>query len=111
MKITSTIAAVLAAWALSAGLTAHAQDYPARPIRWVVPYLAGTAPDNTVRIVAEAMGGILKQAVIVDNKGGSPAIWVRKWWHGLRPTATPGSTRPAPWLPACACTKSRALMR
>lgn len=50
--------------------SAHAQDYPTRSIRWIVPYLAGTAPDNTVRIVADAMGGILKQSVIVDNKGG-----------------------------------------
>lgn len=50
--------------------SALAQDYPTRSIRWIVPYLAGTAPDNTVRIVADAMGGILKQSVIVDNKGG-----------------------------------------
>ena len=49
---------------------AQAQEYPTRAIRWIVPYLAGTAPDNTVRIVADAMGGILKQSVIVDNKGG-----------------------------------------
>jgi tripartite-type tricarboxylate transporter receptor subunit TctC len=49
---------------------ALAQDFPARPIRWIVPYLAGTAPDNTVRIVAEAMSAQLKQPVMVDNKGG-----------------------------------------
>lgn len=49
---------------------AQAQDYPTRAIRWVVPYLAGTAPDNTVRIMADAMGSILNQSVIVDNKGG-----------------------------------------
>lgn len=71
MKITATIAAVLGALALSSSFAAHAQDYPTRPIRWVVPYLAGTAPDNTVRIVAEAMGHILKQPVVVDNKGGA----------------------------------------
>lgn len=50
--------------------SALAQDFPSRPIRWIVPYLAGTAPDNTVRIVAEAMSTLLKQPVVVDNKGG-----------------------------------------
>lgn len=48
----------------------QAQDFPTRAIRWVVPYLAGTAPDNTVRIVADAMSQELKQPVVVDNKGG-----------------------------------------
>ena len=65
-----TILTLLAALALS-GASVQAQDYPNRPIRWVVPYLAGTAPDNTVRIVAEAMGTVLKQAVVVDNKAGA----------------------------------------
>lgn len=69
MKITKTLATILTALAC-AGAT-HAQDFPTRPIRWIVPYLAGTAPDNTVRIVADAMGGILKQSVVVDNKPGA----------------------------------------
>lgn len=56
--------------AASLSWSAFAQDYPSRPIRWIVPYLAGTAPDNTVRIVADAMGQQLKQAVVVDNKPG-----------------------------------------
>ena len=71
-----TALTLLAALALGAGhaqaqTQAQAQDYPSRPIRWVVPYLAGTAPDNTVRIVAEAMGTVLKQTVVVDNKAGA----------------------------------------
>lgn len=69
MKIKQTIATLLTALACT-GAT-HAQDFPARPIRWIVPYLAGTAPDNTVRIVADAMGSILKQTVVVDNKPGA----------------------------------------
>lgn len=48
-----------------------AQDFPTRPIRWIVPFLAGTGPDSTVRTVAEAMSGILKQPIVVDNKGGA----------------------------------------
>lgn len=71
MKIVKAIAFTLTALACGSDLTAHAQDFPTRPVRWVVPYLAGTAPDNTVRIVADAMSGILKQAVVVDNKPGA----------------------------------------
>ena len=67
MNIPRTLAALL----MGLALTASAQDYPNRPIRWVVPYLAGTAPDNTVRVVADAMSHILKQPVVVDNKGGA----------------------------------------
>jgi tripartite-type tricarboxylate transporter receptor subunit TctC len=69
MKITQTIATILTA--LACASATQAQDFPTRPIRWVVPYLAGTAPDNTVRIVADAVGGILKQPVVVDNKPGA----------------------------------------
>ena len=72
MKITQTIATMLTAL-VCAGAT-HAQDFPARPIRWIVPYLAGTAPDNTVRIVAEAMSTLLKQPVVIDNKPGAGTI-------------------------------------
>jgi len=57
---------------LAASFAAAAQDtYPSRPIRWIVPYLAGTSPDQTVRVVADAMGEILKQPVVVDNKPGA----------------------------------------
>lgn len=63
---------VLAAAGLAFSGAAVAQDtFPSRPIKWIVPYLAGTAPDTTVRIVAEALGDILKQAVVVENKGGA----------------------------------------
>ncbi|MEY3613435.1 MAG: hypothetical protein RJB14_3157 [Pseudomonadota bacterium] len=71
MKIQKAITAALTLLVCIGALHAHAQDFPTRPIRWVVPYLAGTAPDNTVRIVADAMGGILKQSVIVENKPGA----------------------------------------
>jgi tripartite-type tricarboxylate transporter receptor subunit TctC len=63
---------VLAAAGLALGGAALAQDsFPSRPIKWIVPYLAGTAPDITVRITAEALSDILKQPVVVENKGGA----------------------------------------
>ena len=63
-----TFVAGLAAFALAG--TAQAQDFPSRPIKWIVPYLPGTAPDITVRITAEAMSEVLGQPVVVENKAG-----------------------------------------
>jgi len=63
--------AAAAALLFAAATGAHAQqDYPSRPIKWIVPYLAGTAPDTTVRITGEAMSKILGQPVVVENRGG-----------------------------------------
>jgi len=68
---TQFVAALLAAATVFGPCGAQAQDFPARPIKWIVPYLAGTGPDTTVRIVGEAMSDILKQPIVVENKGGA----------------------------------------
>lgn len=47
-----------------------ADEWPSRPIKWVLPYLAGTGPDITARILVEAVSPLLGQPVIIDNKGG-----------------------------------------
>ena len=62
---------LLAAASLALAGSGWAQDYPSRPIKWIVPYLAGTAPDITVRITAEAMSEVLKQPVVVENRAGA----------------------------------------
>ena len=62
--------AVLAAAALLCGAV-HAQEFPSRPIKWVVPFLPGTSPDLTVRIVAEGMTPLLKQPIVIENKPGA----------------------------------------
>ena len=67
-----TFKLAVAAAALAATSAALAQDnYPSRSIRWIVPYVAGTSPDSTVRIVAEAMSEMLKQNIVVENKPGA----------------------------------------
>ncbi|MEG1454934.1 MAG: tripartite tricarboxylate transporter substrate binding protein, partial [Comamonas sp.] len=48
--------------------------WPERPIRMVVPYSAGGGADNTARIVAQRMGEILGQTVVVENKPGAATI-------------------------------------
>ncbi|MDH7794466.1 MULTISPECIES: tripartite tricarboxylate transporter substrate binding protein [unclassified Beijerinckia] len=48
---------------------AFAQDFPARPIKLLVPYAAGGGTDAVARIVAQAVGERMGQAVIVENNG------------------------------------------
>lgn len=62
---------LLLAVGLALAGAAQADDFPSRPIKWFVPYLPGTAPDITVRITAEALSEVLKQPVVVENKGGA----------------------------------------
>jgi tripartite-type tricarboxylate transporter receptor subunit TctC len=52
-------------------MQANAQTYPDKPIRFIVPYGPGGATDVAARIVAEAMGRILKQTIVIENKAGA----------------------------------------
>jgi tripartite-type tricarboxylate transporter receptor subunit TctC len=49
----------------------HAQSYPDRPIKLVVPFPAGGATDTTARLVAQRLQASLGQSVIVENQGGA----------------------------------------
>lgn len=50
---------------------AHAQGYPERPVRLIVPFQAGGAVDTTARIVSERLSEYLGQSVIVENRVGA----------------------------------------
>lgn len=56
------------------GLNAVAQTYPTKPIKFIVPFTAGTATDNVGRILALAMGEALGQTIAVENKAGASGI-------------------------------------
>ena len=65
----SIIAAIFFAAAL-----AGAQDYPAKPIRFVVPYAPGGASDVTARLIGQKMTEAWGQTVAVDNRAGANGI-------------------------------------
>src|SRR2546423_11131590 len=59
---------------LLAPLIAHAQNYPAKPIRWIVPYTGGGITDVVTRVVTQKMQGALGQPIVVDNRPGANSI-------------------------------------
>jgi len=54
-----------------APLAAHSQQYPARPIRWVMPSPAGGSIDTVSRTLAQHASARLGQQVVVDNRTGA----------------------------------------
>ena len=65
-------AIALTAVALSAG--ALAQDYPAKPVRIVAPFAAGTGPDANAREIAAELTKVLGQTVYIENRPGAAGI-------------------------------------
>jgi tripartite-type tricarboxylate transporter receptor subunit TctC len=56
--------------ALAVPLAAHAQ-YPAKPVRILVGYVAGSSTDIVGRVMADRLGAHWKQSVYVENRGGA----------------------------------------
>jgi len=61
----------LAATAASLALPASAQSWPARPIKLIVPFPAGSSPDIIARVIGEPLGAALGQTVVIDNRAGA----------------------------------------
>ena len=68
MRVSMFVAAVLFA---VAALNAHAQQYPVRPIRLIVPNPPGGGTDTVARAISEKLGPALGQPIVVDNRAGA----------------------------------------
>ncbi|MDO9215980.1 MAG: tripartite tricarboxylate transporter substrate-binding protein, partial [Lacisediminimonas sp.] len=69
----ATIGAVLSVSlsALMQAAPAHAQEWPAKPVRWVVPFPPGGAMDAIARALGDKAGKALGQAFVIENKPGA----------------------------------------
>ena len=61
---------VLLATLLAAGL-AQAQGYPAKTLRWIVPWPPGGGADVLSRMLSPHLSEALKQQIVIDNRGGA----------------------------------------
>jgi tripartite-type tricarboxylate transporter receptor subunit TctC len=66
--------ALIALIALVVTGLAHAQSWPAKPVRMVIPYPAGGSVDVSGRRLAEDLGAELGQPIVVENRAGANGI-------------------------------------
>ncbi|MFZ9298512.1 MAG: Bug family tripartite tricarboxylate transporter substrate binding protein, partial [Hylemonella sp.] len=50
---------------------ANAQAWPNKPIRFVVPYIPGSAPDVLARAISERLSSALGQSLVIENRPGA----------------------------------------
>jgi tripartite-type tricarboxylate transporter receptor subunit TctC len=65
------VRSALALFAVMLSLSVHGQAYPAKPVRFVVPFVPGGPTDIQGRMLGEKLGQRLGQQVIIDNRGGA----------------------------------------
>src|SRR5688572_24266424 len=63
--------ATLAVALLAAPATLAAQEYPVKPIRWIIPYPTGGTSDFLARIIGQKLTEAWKQPILVDNRSGA----------------------------------------
>ena len=65
---------MLAACALTPPVICAAQDWPTKPLRFIVPFAAGGSTDQVARILGERLSATLGQQIIIDNRGGGNGV-------------------------------------
>jgi tripartite-type tricarboxylate transporter receptor subunit TctC len=64
----------LVALAAAATLAAHAQTYPTKPVKIIVPFAAGGPADIYARVIAQRLGEAMGQAFIVEDRPGAGSL-------------------------------------
>jgi len=103
-------------WA-AAALAAHAQPYPNKPIRLIVPFPAGGTADVAARTIGQALAQGLGQQVVVENRAGADGTIAAQAVIGAAPdgytlffgtntamNAAPAIHKPQPYEPTTAFT-------
>jgi tripartite-type tricarboxylate transporter receptor subunit TctC len=73
MKLVRTIVAALVA-STFAGSALAQQDYPTKPITWVVPFTPGGQADTAARVLSKVFGEKIGQQIVIDNRPGAGGI-------------------------------------
>ena len=74
MKSILALLGTIGAIGLGQAWHVHAQDYPARPVKIIVPYAPGGSTDILSRIVAQRLGARVGQSVLVENRPGANGV-------------------------------------
>jgi tripartite-type tricarboxylate transporter receptor subunit TctC len=53
---------------------AQTEDYPSRPIRFIIPFLAGGGVDVAARILGQKLSNVLGQQIIIENRAGAGGV-------------------------------------
>jgi len=102
MKLLSLLGAALLILGPS-GTASAQQDYPNRPLTWVVPFSAGGVTDSGARFLSKSLSERLGQPVVVDNKPGAGGIVGSEAVANAKPdgyTFLYGSSGPMSTIPA-----------
>src|SRR6267142_3421736 len=72
--VTRAALGLIAGCAIGIGPQALAQEYPARPIRFIVPFPPGGTVDITARIMQPRLSEGLGQTIVLENRGGAGGV-------------------------------------
>jgi tripartite-type tricarboxylate transporter receptor subunit TctC len=65
---------LIALLAVAIPLAAEAQEWPSRPLRFIVPFPAGGSTDVAARLIGEHLSRTLGQQIVVENKSGASGV-------------------------------------
>jgi tripartite-type tricarboxylate transporter receptor subunit TctC len=74
MKLNRFVSAAALLFAAALPMLAHAQEYPSRPLRFIVPFTPGTAADSWARLLGPQISQRRGVPVVVDNRSGASGI-------------------------------------